>query len=189
MRRRRVRRSDRLRRAPRVARRERVLSSPFEEAAILTLDAVGEWSTSAIGHGRGDRLELTEEMRFPHSLGMLYSAFTHYTGFKVNSGEYKLMGLAPYGRPVYRDLILERIVRLGDNGSLSLDMSYFDYLQGQAMTSDRFHELFGGPPRRPESRITQKEMDLAASIQAVCEEVVLRAAPSTCTGSRVPRGS
>jgi carbamoyltransferase len=150
--------------------------SPFEEAAILTLDAVGEWSTTAIGHGRGDRLELTEEMRFPHSLGMLYSAFTHYTGFKVNSGEYKLMGLAPYGRPVYRDLILERIVRLGDNGSLSLDMSYFDYLQGQAMTSDRFHELFGGPPRRPETVITQKEMDLAASIQSVCEDVVLRAA-------------
>jgi carbamoyltransferase len=160
--------------------------SPFEEAAILTLDAVGEWSTTAIGHGRGHQLELTEEMRFPHSLGMLYSAFTHYTGFKVNSGEYKLMGLAPYGRPVYRDLILERIVRLGRDGSLSLDMSYFDYLRGSAMTSDRFHDLFGGPPRRPETVITQKEMDLAASIQSVCEDVVLGAAEHVhrITGSK-----
>jgi carbamoyltransferase len=150
--------------------------SPFEEAAILTLDAVGEWSTTALGRGQGRRLELSKEMRFPHSLGMLYSAFTHYIGFKVNSGEYKLMGLAPYGRPIYRDQILERLVRLGEDGSLFLDMSYFDYLRGVAMTSARFHDLFGGPPRRPETEITQKEMDLAASIQAVCEEVVLRAA-------------
>jgi len=150
--------------------------SPFEEAAILTLDAVGEWSTSALGHGAGARLELTEELRFPHSLGMLYSAFTYYTGFKVNSGEYKLMGLAPYGRPIHRDRILDHVVDIGEDGSLSLDMSYFSYLDGQTMTSERLHELFGGPPRPPESVITQREMDLASSIQAVCEEVVLRAA-------------
>jgi carbamoyltransferase len=160
--------------------------SPYEEAAILTLDAVGEWSTSAIGHGEGNRFELVQEQRFPHSLGMLYSAFTHYAGFKVNSGEYKLMGLAPYGRPVYRDLILDRVVGVGEDGSVQLDMSFFAYLHGQTMTSERFHELFGGAPRSPESMITQKEMDLAASIQAVCEEVVLRAARHVhgLTGSR-----
>jgi carbamoyltransferase len=150
--------------------------SPFEDAAILTLDAVGEWSTSALGHGVGDRFDLVQEQRFPHSLGMLYSAVTHYAGFKVNSGEYKLMGLAPYGRPVYRDLILERVVSLADDGSITMDMAYFDYLRGQTMTSERFHELFEGPPRPPESMITQKEMDLAASIQVVCEEAVLKAA-------------
>jgi carbamoyltransferase len=150
--------------------------SPFEDAAILTLDAVGEWSTSSIGHGRGHRIELTHEMRFPHSLGMLYSAFTYYAGFKVNSGEYKLMGLAPYGRPVYADTILDEIVELHEDGSLWLDMSYFNYCQGTRMTSERFHDLFGGPPRPPETMITQRVMDLAASIQAVCEEVVLRAA-------------
>ncbi len=149
--------------------------SPYEEAAILTLDAVGEWATSAIGYGRGNRLALTHEMRFPHSLGMLYSAFTYYTGFKVNSGEYKLMGLAPYGEPVYRDLILDKIAHLFEDGSLWLDMSYFNYCQGTTMTSDAFHRLFGGPPRHPESEITQKDMDLAASVQAVCEEAVLRA--------------
>lgn len=150
--------------------------SPFEEAAILTLDAVGEWSTSAIGIGRGNRLTLTHEMRFPHSLGMLYSAFTYYCGFKVNSGEYKLMGLAPYGHPVYVDVILKKLVKLHDDGSLWLDMAYFNYCQGLTMTSEKFHRLFGGPPRQPESLITQREMDLAASIQVVCEEVVLRAA-------------
>ncbi len=150
--------------------------SPFAEAAILTLDAVGEWGTSAVGVGRGGRLELREELRFPHSLGMLYSAFTHYAGFKVNSGEYKLMGLAPYGRPVYRDVILRKIARVNDDGSLWLDMSYFAYGHGLTMTSGNFHRLFGGPPRAPESWLTEKEMDLAASIQAVCEEVVLRAA-------------
>ena len=150
--------------------------SPYEEAAILTLDAVGEWSTSAIGHGTGNRLQLTQEQRFPHSLGMLYSAFTYYTGFKVNSGEYKLMGLAPYGRPLYRDKILENVAAIGDDGALELDMSYFAYLEGVAMTSERFHDLFGGPPRPPESVIGQKEMDLASSVQAVCEEVVLKAA-------------
>jgi carbamoyltransferase len=149
--------------------------SPFEHAAILTLDAVGEWSTSSIGMGRGNAVSLLREMRFPHSLGMLYSAFTYYTGFKVNSGEYKLMGLAPYGRPKYADVIRSKIVSIFDDGSLSLDMSYFNYCQGLTMTSDKFHELFDGPPRKQESFITQKEMDLAASIQVVCEDVVLRA--------------
>lgn len=149
--------------------------SPFEGAAILTLDAVGEWGTSSLGTGQGNRISLSHEMRFPHSLGMLYSAFTYYTGFKVNSGEYKLMGLAPYGVPRFVDTILDRMVELRDDGSIWMDMSYFNYCQGLTMTSEHFHELFGGPPRRPESPITQKEMDLAASIQMVCEEVVLRA--------------
>lgn len=149
--------------------------SPFEEAAILTLDAVGEWSTSSIGLGHSNRIKLTHEMRFPHSLGMLYSAFTYYTGFKVNSGEYKLMGLAPYGTPKYVDLIRDKVVTLKDDGSIQLEMSYFNYCQGLTMTSEKFHQLFGGPPRKPESLITQKEMDLAASIQVICEDVVLRA--------------
>jgi carbamoyltransferase len=150
--------------------------SPFEEAAILTLDAVGEWSTSSFGTGRKNRVELAYELRFPHSLGMLYSAFTYYTGFQVNSGEYKLMGLAPYGKPIYQDLILNHIVKVHDDGSLWLDMSYFNYCQGLTMTSRKFHDLFGGPPRQPETFLTQREMDIAASIQRVCEEVVLRAA-------------
>ena len=148
--------------------------SPFAKAAILTLDAVGEWSTSSVGIGEDNRIALQHEMRFPHSLGMLYSAFTYYTGFKVNSGEYKLMGLAPYGVPKYEDLIREKIVTIKDDGSIALDMTYFNYCQGLTMTSDKFHDLFGGPPRQPESFITQKEMDLAASIQRVCEDVVLR---------------
>ena len=150
--------------------------SPFLDAAILTLDAVGEWSTSSIGHGVDNRLELTHEMRFPHSLGMLYSAFTYYTGFRVNSGEYKLMGLAPYGSPTYVDTIYDKLIRLSDDGALWMDMSYFNYCQGLTMTSERFHELFGGPPREPDSQISQKEMDLAASIQVVCEEAVMRSA-------------
>jgi len=150
--------------------------SPYEEAAILTLDAVGEWATASVGTGTGNQIELTHEMRFPHSLGMLYSAFTYYTGFKVNSGEYKLMGLAPYGEPRYADLILEKVVDVRRDGSVSLDMSYFDYCHGLRMTSEKFHQTFGGPPRKPESMITQKEMDLAASIQAVTEEAVLRSA-------------
>ena len=137
---------------------------------------MGEWATSSIGLGQGNKLEVLQELRFPHSLGMLYSAFTYYAGFQVNSGEYKLMGLAPYGQPVYADLILDKIAELKEDGSLWLDMSYFNYCQGLTMTSEKFHELFGGPPRRPESFITQKEMDLAASIQKVCEEMVLRAA-------------
>jgi len=149
--------------------------SPFEEAAILTLDGVGEWSTTTYGTGRGNKIELTSEIRFPHSLGLLYSAFTYYTGFKVNSGEYKVMGLAPYGEPRFKDVILEKIMDLKEDGSFRLDMSYFNYCQGLTMTSPKFHALFGGPPRRPEDFLTQKEMDLGASIQAVCEEVVRRA--------------
>ena len=150
--------------------------SPFEEAAILSLDAVGEWSTSSLGVGQGNRLTLTHDMHFPHSLGMLYSAFTSYTGFKVNSGEYKLMGLAPYGQPTYVKTILDNLMELRNDGSLWLDMSYFDYCHGLTMTSNKFHRLFGRPPRKSEGLITQKEMDIAASIQVVCEEVVLRAA-------------
>ena len=150
--------------------------SPFTDAAILTLDAVGEWSTSTLGTGSGNRIELSHEQRFPHSLGMLYSAFTYYAGFRVNSGEYKLMGLAPYGKPRYVDLIRERLVRMMADGSIWMDMSYFDYGQGLTMTSPRFHDLFGAPPREPEALITAKEMDLAASIQVVCEDAVLRAA-------------
>ncbi len=148
--------------------------SPFEEAAVVTMDAVGEWSTTSIGFGRGHRVEVLEELRFPHSLGMLYSAFTHYAGFKVNSGEYKLMGLAPYGRPRYVDQIRDHVVDLRQDGSLWLDLSYFDYIGGEHMTSPRFHELFGRPPRQPESRIEPFDMDIAASIQEVCEEAVLR---------------
>ena len=150
--------------------------SPFDEAAILTLDGVGEWSTTCFGVGRGNRIELTHEIRFPHSLGLLYSAFTYYTGFRVNSGEYKVMGLAPYGQPVYRDLILEHLIDLKEDGSFRMDMSYFNYCQGLTMTSPKFHRLFGGPPRKPESPLTQREMDLAASIQAVTEEIMLRMA-------------
>ena len=150
--------------------------SPFEEAAILVLDAVGEWSTSSLGKGIGSRVSLTHELKFPHSLGMLYSAFTFYTGFKVNSGEYKLMGLAPYGEAKYTDLIFKEIVQLNEDGSLTLDMSYFNYCQGLTMTSEKFHQLFGGPPRPSEEWIRQKDMDLAASIQEVCEESVLRTA-------------
>ncbi len=149
--------------------------SPFEEAAILTLDAVGEWSTSSLGVGRGNRIEMLDELRFPHSIGMLYSAFTYYAGFKVNSGEYKLMGLAPYGRPVYVDRIRE-FLEVGEDGSIWLDQAYFDYCHGLEVTSKTFHDLFDGPPREPESQITQKEMDLAASVQVVTEEIVLRAA-------------
>lgn len=150
--------------------------SPFDEAAIVTLDGVGEWSTTALGIGRGNRIELTHEIRFPHSLGLLYSAFTYYTGFRVNSGEYKLMGLAPYGEPRYRDLILNHLLSLREDGSFAMDMTYFNYCQGLTMTSDRFHRLFGGPPRAPETQLTQREMDLAASVQSVTEEIMLRIA-------------
>jgi carbamoyltransferase len=150
--------------------------SPFAEAAILTLDGVGEWATGSFGVGRGNRIELTHELRFPHSLGLLYSAFTYFTGFKVNSGEYKLMGLAPYGEPRFMQVILDRLVDLRDDGSFRMDMSYFNYCQGLTMTSRRFDALFEGPPRRPESPLTQREMDIAASIQAVTEEIMLRCA-------------
>ncbi len=148
--------------------------SPFDEAAILTIDAVGEWATASIGRGRGNRIEILQEMHFPHSAGLLYSAFTHYCGFKVNSGEYKLMGLAPYGEPIYRDLILEKIVRVRDDGSIWLDMSFFNFAAGLTMTSAAFHALFGGPPRNPESDLTQRHMDIAASIQVVLEEIMLK---------------
>jgi carbamoyltransferase len=148
--------------------------SPFDEAAILTLDGVGEWATASFGHGRGNRITLSHELRFPHSLGLLYSAFTSFCGFKVNSGEYKLMGLAPYGEPRYAEVILERLVDLKADGSFRLDLSYFNYCQGLSMTSRRFASLFGGPSRRPEDPVTEREMDLAASIQVVAEEIVLR---------------
>ena len=147
--------------------------SPFDEAAILTLDGVGEWSTTTFGVGRGNRIELTRQIQFPHSLGLLYSAITYYCGFKVNSGEYKLMGLAPYGKPVYKDLITKHLIDLKDDGSFWLDMQYFNYCQGLTMTNQKFHDLFGGPPRNPESAIDQRHMDLAASIQAVTEDAVL----------------
>jgi carbamoyltransferase len=149
--------------------------SPFDEAAILTLDGVGEWATATFGLGRGHRVELSHELRFPHSLGLLYSAFTYFCGFKVNSGEYKLMGLAPYGEPKYTEEILDKLLDLKDDGSFRLDLSYFNYCQGLTMTSIAFDRLFGGPPRTPESPLTQREMDLAASIQSVTEEIVLRA--------------
>ncbi len=150
--------------------------SPFEEAAILTFDGVGEWATASYGVGRGNRVELTHELQFPHSLGLLYSAFTYYCGFQVNEGEYKLMGLAPYGEPRYVDLILDHLLDLKADGSFRLDLSYFNYCQGSTMTSEKFHGLFGDPPRAPESTLTQKHMDVAASIQRVTEEIVLRAA-------------
>jgi carbamoyltransferase len=150
--------------------------SPFEEAAILTMDGVGEWATASFGVGRGNKVQLSHELHFPHSLGLLYTAFTYFTGFRVNSGEYKLMGLAPYGEPRYRDLILQELVDLKPDGSLRLNMAYFGYCHTMVMTSRRFEQLFGGPPRRPEAPLTQREMDIAASIQAVTEEAMLRAA-------------
>ena len=150
--------------------------SPFDEAAILTMDGVGEWDTASIGIGRGNKIQLLKTLEFPHSLGLLYSAFTYFCGFRVNSGEYKLMGLAPYGEPKYADLILEKLVDLKPDGSLAMDMKYFNYCQGLTMTNGEFDKLFGGPPRNPETMITQREMDLAASIQKVTEEVVLRMA-------------
>ncbi len=150
--------------------------SPFGEAAILTLDGVGEWATAAYGTGKGNRIRLTHQLQFPHSLGLLYSAFTYYTGFKVNSGEYKLMGLAPYGESRYVGLILEHLIDLKKDGSFRMDMSYFNYCQGLTMTSTKFHKLFGGPPRAPDSPITEREMDVAASIQKVTEEIMLRCA-------------
>jgi carbamoyltransferase len=150
--------------------------SPFDEAAILTLDGVGEWTTTALGFGSGNTLELFSELRFPHSLGLLYSAFTYFCGFHVNSGEYKLMGLAPYGEPCYADVILRKIIDLKDDGSFWMDMKYFRYCQGLVMTSPKFAQLFDGPPRKPESPLTQREMDIAASIQKVTEEIMLRCA-------------
>ncbi|MBT3181144.1 MAG: carbamoyltransferase [Deltaproteobacteria bacterium] len=150
--------------------------SPYDSAAILTMDGVGEWATASYGIGQDNEIIIKKELHFPDSLGLLYSAFTFFTGFKVNSGEYKLMGLAPYGEPKYKDLILEHLVDLKEDGSLRLNLSYFDFLSGLKMTNGRFAKLFGGPPRIPESDITQREMDIAASIQAVTEEAVLRMA-------------
>jgi len=148
--------------------------SPFQEAAFLTMDGVGEWTTTSYGVGKGNKIDILAEIRFPHSLGLLYSAFTYYTGFRVNSGEYKVMGLAPYGKPVYKDLILKELIDLKDDGSFKLNMKYFDYCAGLRMTNSCFHKLFGAPPRKPESRLTQREMDLARSIQEVTEEIMLR---------------
>ncbi|HEX9729023.1 MAG TPA: carbamoyltransferase [Gemmatimonadales bacterium] len=150
--------------------------SPFDEAAILTMDGVGEWATASYGHGKGSDLELTREIKWPDSLGLLYSAFTYYTGFKVNSGEYKVMGLAPYGEPKYVDLIWKELIDLREDGSFTLNQKYFNYLSGLTMTNGAFDELFGGPPRVPESDLSQREMDLARSVQDVCEEVMLRMA-------------
>jgi len=150
--------------------------SPFQRAAVLTLDGVGEWSTATLGQGNGSTLELLAELRFPHSLGLLYSAFTHYCGFRVNSGEYKLMGLAPYGEPRYRDLIFDKLLDLRDDGSFRLNLEYFGYLHGECMTNSRFDALFGGPRRQPTEVITQRHCDLARSIQVVTEEIVLRIA-------------
>ncbi len=150
--------------------------SPFEEAAILTLDGVGEWATASWGTGRGNRIDITHTLRFPHSLGLLYSAFTYFCGFRVNSGEYKLMGLAPYGEPKYVDRILDNVVDVRDDGSIWMDMAYFNYCQGLTMTSPKMDELFDGPARQPETDLTQREMDIAASIQKVTEQVVMKAA-------------
>ncbi|MBL8724005.1 MAG: carbamoyltransferase [Planctomycetes bacterium] len=150
--------------------------SPFEEAAIVTMDGVGEWATTSIGVGEGNRMRLLQEVRFPHSLGLLYSAFTYYCGFKVNSGEYKLMGLAPYGEPRFEKQIRDHLIQLREDGSYRLDLSYFNYCQGLTMTGPKFHALFGAPPRSPESQLEQFHMDLAASVQKVTEDVMLRTA-------------
>ena len=160
--------------------------SPFESAAILTLDSVGEWTTTSLAVGKGSDLKIVKEIHFPHSLGLLYSAFTYYTGFKVNSGEYKIMGLAPYGEPRYANLIKEKLITVVEDGSFQLDMSYFDYATGLTMTNKKFDALFGGPPRKSETEITQREMDLAASIQKVTEDVVVQLAKSIAkeTGER-----
>lgn len=152
--------------------------SPFHSAAVLTMDGVGEWCTTSLGRGEGNRLEITKELHFPHSLGLLYSAFTYYIGFRVNSGEYKVMGLAPYGTPKFSQLILDNLIDLKPDGSFRLNQEYFDYCTGLTMTSKAFDRLFGGPPRQPEDTLTQREMDLAASVQHVCEEVVFRLARS-----------
>ena len=160
--------------------------SPFDSAAVLTLDGVGEWTTTSLAIGKGSDLKVLKEIYFPHSLGLLYSAFTYYTGFKVNSGEYKIMGLAPYGKPVYADLIKEKLLTVAKDGSYQLDMSYFDYATGLTMTNKKFDALFGGPPRTSETKLTQREMDLAASVQKVTEDIVIQLAKSIAkeTGER-----
>jgi carbamoyltransferase len=160
--------------------------SPFESAAVLTLDGVGEWTTTSLAIGKRRDLKVIKEIHFPHSLGLLYSAFTYYTGFRVNSGEYKVMGLAPYGEPVYSDLIKEKLIKIAEDGSFQLDMSYFDYATGLTMTNKKFDALFGGPPRKSEAELTQREMDLAASVQKVTEDIVLKLAKGIAreTGER-----
>ena len=160
--------------------------SPFQSAAVLTLDGVGEWTTTSLAIGKGSDLQVVKEIHFPHSLGLLYSAFTYYTGFKVNSGEYKVMGLAPYGEPRYADLIREKLITVADDGSFQLDMSYFDYATGLTMTNKKFDALFGGPPRTSETELTQREMDLAASVQKVTEDIVIELAKGIAkdTGER-----
>ena len=160
--------------------------SPFENAAVLTLDGVGEWTTTSLAIGKGKDLKVIKEIHFPHSLGLLYSAFTYYTGFKVNSGEYKVMGLAPYGEPKYLDLIKENLISVADDGSFQLDMSYFDFATGLTMTNNKFDKLFGGPPRTSEMKITQREMDLAASVQKVTEDIIIQIAKGIAkeTGER-----
>lgn len=160
--------------------------SPFDEAAILTIDGVGEWTTTSIGRGAGNRVEMLAEQRFPHSLGLLYSAFTSYLGFRVNSGEYKVMGLAPYGEPAFEKTILTELVDLKSDGSFRLNLGYFDFLCGLQMTNRKFDRLFGGPPREPESELTQRHMNVARSLQAVTEEIMLRMArhARAITGSR-----
>jgi carbamoyltransferase len=160
--------------------------SPFKEAAVLTMDGVGEWATTSLAHGHGNKLEVLREIHFPHSLGLLYSAFTYYTGFKVNSGEYKVMGLAPYGEPKYAQLIFDHLIDLKPDGTFRLNLDYFNYCTGLTMTNGRFDELFGGVPRKPEARLTQREMDLAASIQAVTEEVMLRLSRSIAAETGLP---
>ncbi|GAJ02125.1 unnamed protein product, partial [marine sediment metagenome] len=150
--------------------------SPFQDAAFLTVDGVGEWATASYGVGHDNKIDILAEIHFPHSLGLLYSAFTYYTGFKVNSGEYKIMGLAPYGQPKYKELILSELMNLKEDGSFKLNMKYFNYCAGLTMTNKRFEKLFGGPPRKPESRLTQRIMDLARSVQEVTEEVIMRMA-------------
>jgi len=160
--------------------------SPFESAAVLTVDGVGEWSTATVGIGTGNKLKLLQQMQFPHSIGLLYSAFTYYCGFKVNSGEYKLMGLAPYGKPVYEELILKHLLDLKPDGSFWMNMKYFNYCEGLTMTNRRFHELFGGEPRNPESMLEQRHMDLAASIQKVTEEIMLRMAAEAHRQTKSP---
>ena len=150
--------------------------SPFQEAAFLTMDGVGEWTTASYGLGKNNQINIYADIQFPHSLGLLYSAFTYYTGFKVNSGEYKVMGLAPYGEAKYKDLILRELIDLKEDGSFKMNLDYFNYCAGLTMTNEKFHKLFGGPPRKPESKLTQREMDLACSVQEVTEKVVLRMA-------------
>ena len=150
--------------------------SPFQQAAILTMDGVGEWTTTSFGVGDGNKIQLSHEIKFPHSLGLLYSAFTYYVGFRVNSGEYKLMGLAPYGKPKYVDFIKKELVDIKEDGSFKLNMKYFNYCAGLTMTNARFHKLFGGQPRKPEFPIRQKDMDIARSIQDVTEEIMLKMA-------------